>query len=229
MLELECGLRDTSAPGARRRRCLGYILKDTNPGFQPFGFAGGIHDHHTGLIRFGARDYDPQTGRWTAKDPIGFGGGTPNLYQYSAAHPINSIDPDGKAPILVSMALGGVCNAISGAVERGSTSFGQVAADMFSGALGGMIPSSGALRLTGALGGVATASANVALAGNPLCATPLVGGGITGAVGGTTGELAHTRDALRTPLHHMPYSNPMMRSMGGLAGCVASIAIATLR
>jgi RHS repeat-associated protein len=47
--------------------------------FVPFGFAGGLPEPLTGLVRFGARDYDPQTGRWTAKDPIGFAGGHANL------------------------------------------------------------------------------------------------------------------------------------------------------
>ncbi|MCU7936607.1 MAG: RHS repeat-associated core domain-containing protein [Candidatus Thiodiazotropha sp. (ex Dulcina madagascariensis)] len=47
----------------------GNIIQDTNPGFQPFGFAGGIYDQHTGFVRFGARDYNPETGRWTTKDP----------------------------------------------------------------------------------------------------------------------------------------------------------------
>ena len=32
---------------------------DTNPGFQPFGFAGGLYDPDTKVVRFGARDYDP--------------------------------------------------------------------------------------------------------------------------------------------------------------------------
>ncbi|SFD53760.1 hypothetical protein SAMN02745724_04791 [Pseudoalteromonas denitrificans DSM 6059] len=36
----------------------GNILSDSNPGFQPFGFAGGIYEQATGLTRFGARDYD---------------------------------------------------------------------------------------------------------------------------------------------------------------------------
>jgi RHS repeat-associated protein len=52
----------------------GKVILDTNPRFQPFGFAGGLYDPQTGLVRFGARDYDPEVGRWTAKDPIGFGG-----------------------------------------------------------------------------------------------------------------------------------------------------------
>ena len=28
----------------------------------PFGFAGGLHDRDTGLVRFGYRDYDPEVG-----------------------------------------------------------------------------------------------------------------------------------------------------------------------
>lgn len=62
----------------------------------PFGFAGGLYDRDTGLTRFGARDYEPGTGRWTAKDPIGFGGGDGNLYGYAARSPQAHIDPSGK-------------------------------------------------------------------------------------------------------------------------------------
>ena len=78
----------------------GNATNDTNPGFQPFGFAGGLYDPDTKLVRFGARDYDPETGRWTAKDPIGFGGGQPNLYQYVGANPINRRDYTGLLPPL---------------------------------------------------------------------------------------------------------------------------------
>jgi RHS repeat-associated protein len=70
-------------------------MLDTNPGFQPFGFAGGLYDPQTGLLRFGARDYDPETGRWTAKDPIGFAGGGSNLYGYVLSDPVNLLDPSG--------------------------------------------------------------------------------------------------------------------------------------
>lgn len=59
---------------------LGNQLKNTNPNFQPLGYAGGLYDVDTKLIRFGARDYDPTVGRWTTKDPIGFAGGDTNLY-----------------------------------------------------------------------------------------------------------------------------------------------------
>jgi len=72
----------------------GNVIKDTNPGFQPFGFAGGIYDQHTQLIRFGARDYDPQIGKWTSKDPIGLSGGL-NIYGYVGGNPITRSDPSG--------------------------------------------------------------------------------------------------------------------------------------
>jgi RHS repeat-associated protein len=74
----------------------GNIFTDTNPLFEvPFGFAGGLHDRDTGLVRFGYRDYDPDTGRWTAKDPIGFSGGDTDLWGYCVNDPINFIDPLG--------------------------------------------------------------------------------------------------------------------------------------
>lgn len=72
--------------------------------FQPFGFAGGIYDQATRLVRFGARDYDPLTGRWLSKDPILFEGGDTNLYGYVLQDPINKIDPTGLSeldPVIV--------------------------------------------------------------------------------------------------------------------------------
>ncbi len=84
----------------------GNILSDSNPGFQPFGFAGGLFDRDTGLVRFGARDYDPHTGRWTAKDPIGFGGGDTSLYNYCFGDPVNAVDPSGLSGTLTIQSSG---------------------------------------------------------------------------------------------------------------------------
>jgi RHS repeat-associated protein len=76
----------------------GNILEDSNPSFTiPFGFADGLHDRDTGLVRFGYRDYDPEVGRWNAKDPIGFNGGNTDLYGYVLNDPVNAIDPLGLA------------------------------------------------------------------------------------------------------------------------------------
>jgi RHS repeat-associated protein len=75
----------------------GNVISDTNPGFQALGFAGGLYDRHTGLTRFGARDYEAQTGRWTAKDPVGFEAGDTNFYAYVWNDPVNLIDPSGHS------------------------------------------------------------------------------------------------------------------------------------
>ncbi len=74
----------------------GNIISDSNPEFAvPFGFAGGLYDRDTGLVRFGYRDYDPETARWTAKDPIGFAGGDTDLYGYCVNDPLNWVGPWG--------------------------------------------------------------------------------------------------------------------------------------
>lgn len=88
----------------------GNITADTVPGFQPFGFAGGLYDQHTGLTQFGARDYDAQVGRWVAKDPIKFYGGDPNLFGYVGGSPVSTIDPNGlgATSFLACTALNGV-------------------------------------------------------------------------------------------------------------------------
>jgi RHS repeat-associated protein len=76
----------------------GVVTADSSPGFQPFGFAGGLFDFDTRLTRFGARDYDPSTGRWMSKDPIDFEAGDSNLYAYVWNTPISVIDPPGTNP-----------------------------------------------------------------------------------------------------------------------------------
>jgi RHS repeat-associated protein len=73
----------------------GNVTSDTSPGLTPFGFAGGLYEPQTGLVRFGARDYDPTSGRWIAKDPVRFDGGN-NLYVYAGSDPINRTDPNGQ-------------------------------------------------------------------------------------------------------------------------------------
>ena len=74
----------------------GNVINDTAPAFTvPFGFAGGLFDPDTGLVRLGYRDSDPDTGRWTAKDPIFFAGGDTDLYGYVLNDPVNFVDPEG--------------------------------------------------------------------------------------------------------------------------------------
>jgi RHS repeat-associated protein len=67
-------------------------------GLLPFGFGGGLADTDTGLTLLGARSYDPQTGTWTSRDPLGFGAGDTTLYSYAQDDPINLADPSGLGP-----------------------------------------------------------------------------------------------------------------------------------
>jgi RHS repeat-associated protein len=99
----------------------GRVLEDTNPGLQPFGFAGGIWDGATGLVRFGARDYDAVAGRWTAKDPIGFEGGSSNLYEYALNSPTHLIDGQGTGPLQTLKN----CKAGIGAFFRGPLDYAR--------------------------------------------------------------------------------------------------------
>jgi len=84
----------------------GRVLVDTAPGFQPLGFAGGLYDPDTGLVRFGARDYDAAVGRWTARDPVLFDGGDTNLYVYVGIDPINATDPTGLTRLFFDIDAG---------------------------------------------------------------------------------------------------------------------------
>ncbi len=97
----------------------GNIITDTNTAFTiPFGFAGGLHDRDTGLVRFGFRDYDPDIGRWTAKDPIGFDGGDTDLYGYVLNDPVNAVDPFGLLnPIKMGV---GYANSLRGVIGIGA-------------------------------------------------------------------------------------------------------------
>jgi len=147
----------------------GNILSDTNPTFEvPFGFAGGLHDRDTGLTRFGFRDYDPETARWTAKDPILFAGGNIDLYGYGLNDPINWVDPLGlrlssreRAAVAAASALAGFVGSVLGTPAVGAAAGG------FTGFV-----------LSIALGGDAVDITNNAIAG-----------AVTGAAGGLFGQL----------------------------------------
>ncbi|CAI8926394.1 RHS repeat-associated core domain-containing protein [Pseudomonas serboccidentalis] len=59
----------------------------------PIRFQGQYHDHETGLHLNRYRYYEPETGRFISKDPIGLAGGL-NLYQY-VLNPLSWVDPLG--------------------------------------------------------------------------------------------------------------------------------------
>lgn len=139
---------------------LGSAIQDTKPGLHPYGFAGGLYEPTTGLVRFGARTYDGMTGRWLSKDPIGFAGGDTNLYNYTLSDPVNFVDPSGKiVPLPVLWAAGG---AAAGAAANfvgtlaGGGSVNQALDTIIPGAIAGGM--AGALAAPAALGVAATYS-----------------------------------------------------------------------
>ncbi|RYG49256.1 MAG: RHS repeat-associated core domain-containing protein [Chitinophagaceae bacterium] len=62
--------------------------------------------------------YDPRSGRWMTKDPIGFGGIDTNIYGYVNGDPINWIDPSGHFAIPLLLPL-------LPAIIEGATFFGS--------------------------------------------------------------------------------------------------------
>ena len=84
------------------RDSFGVQHRDSFPDlFMPIGFAGGLVDPDTGLVRFGYRDYDPSVGRFTAPDPLGDTGGDHDLYDYCIDDPVTMNDPSGLSPGLL--------------------------------------------------------------------------------------------------------------------------------
>jgi len=121
------GIVDTSGNVVKRvdYDSFGNVITDSDPSMDiPLGFAGGLRDKDTGFVRFGARDYDPSLGRWTAKDPIDFSGGDTNLYNYVLNDPLNKVDPEGLVTIVphdpvLPYAPGGGCPAGSSCLDPG--------------------------------------------------------------------------------------------------------------
>jgi len=172
----------------------GNIINDINPGFQvPFGFAGGLHDRDTGLVRFGFRDYDPETGRWTAKDPIGYAGGDLNLYAYAQNNPVNWIDPSGTVIFWPGAIAGGIVGGISAAV--GTYAQGGSFSDYLINVGIGV----GAGMLTGGL--------------------PGLGGPIAGAIlGAGSNLLSQYLTARKNPCIDINWSSVIASGMGGYMG-----------
>ena len=69
----------------------------TNPRLLPanrFRFSTKLQDAETGFYYYGKRYYDPETGRWLSRDPIGEKGGF-NPYRFVGNNPVNLFDPYG--------------------------------------------------------------------------------------------------------------------------------------
>jgi RHS repeat-associated protein len=86
---------------------------------EPFGYKaqlGYYTDNETGLQLLTHRYYDPQSGRFLTRDPIGYAGGI-NLYSYVANNPINRADASGltgeELALPAAGAFGGAAAALA--------------------------------------------------------------------------------------------------------------------
>ncbi len=123
---------DTIGSAAILTSDTGYLLQEYH--YDPFGsivfargkdgnkyrFAGKEYDRETGLSYFGARFYDPLTGRFISKDPISddFSPVTHNPYPYAANNPYKYVDPNGEFLLLIA----GIA-AVAGGAYAGSEGF----------------------------------------------------------------------------------------------------------
>jgi len=74
----------------------GEILEQTADSIENrFTYTAREWDQEIGLYYYRNRFYNPQIGRFISEDPIGFGGGSYNLYRYVDNNPLNWIDPLG--------------------------------------------------------------------------------------------------------------------------------------
>jgi RHS repeat-associated protein len=99
----------------------GNILESPGTLEQPYTYTGREFDSESGLSYYRARYYDPTTGRFLQKDPIGFAGGDLNLYPYVRGNPANAYDPHGEFAMLLPLIGGaGGAGAAAGAIVSGA-------------------------------------------------------------------------------------------------------------
>jgi len=140
------------------------------------GYTGHWQHVASGLTLTWFRAYDPRTGRWLSRDPIGMRGGI-NLYAYVGNSPIRFVDRLGLDP--TGLAIGGIIGDWVGAILGGT--LGGAAGTVVGGAVGSSVPVAG--TATGAVVGCSVGRKIGATAG------AAAGAGIGGWLGDNVGDL----------------------------------------
>ncbi|GAA4331638.1 hypothetical protein GCM10023149_37570 [Mucilaginibacter gynuensis] len=149
---------------------IGYSGGDNNR----YQFNGKEIQEVTNTYDFGARYYDPATGRWSAPDPASqFAEHSP--YAAMGNNPMARIDPDGRWHILVGALVGGIGNLAIHAMQGKVKSFKDGFAAFGIGAVAGAVTA-------------ATFGTGSALVGGTSAVSAIANSAATGAVMGATGS-----------------------------------------
>ncbi len=128
----------------------------------PFLFQGGIKDRATGWVHFGARWYNPSTGRWTQQDTLDapLDPANANRYAYAGNDPINNMDPTG---LISRCGALGTISAAAGTVAGAAVLYTSLTAPANAVPLVGQANSAGGLTVASISGFIALASGVIAL------------------------------------------------------------------
>lgn len=131
-------------------------------------YAGQYWDEETGLHYNWHRYYDPASGRYLSKDPIGFAGRDTNLYRYVQNNPVNRVDPSGLAGE----------GFVTGMVVKGTTNNAIKKCD---------VDPSGRRIISATIGGMAGGAVAGGVGGAAMAGVGALPGAIAGAIAGAAG------------------------------------------
>lgn len=154
-----------------RRDAAGAAADDDELAFA-LGFAGGLVDGDTGLVRLGARWYAPELRRFLSRDPSILGRAQWNMYAYAHNNPINYLDDNGRfANLLAGCVVGGLTvgafSALTSALQGYSpgcvlrSAAGGFAGGCAGGALGAMGGFLGSPLISNGIGNAVSAATNM--------------------------------------------------------------------
>jgi RHS repeat-associated protein len=136
----------------------GVVRTHTGTVANPFGYIAGYTDT-TGLVKFGARYYDPTSGRFTQPDPSGQ---ESNLYAYVGCNPVNAVDPSGLSASGCAKAIIGEVAASLGLVGTAIGIVASLALELPSVGLSTVLGVASTLGFIGSAYGVVDAIASIA-------------------------------------------------------------------
>ena len=169
---------------------------------QRFGFTGRELDDESGLYYYRARHYDPVSGSFIQRDPIGFAAGDANLYAYVWNDPHNWTDPTGLSPTVEKTLLTGGFLA-GGLYYCHVSGICSAAADAFSDALANS--GSGIPGVPGVGGGGGGSGPGNSQSQDPISA---IASGLGAAVGNIFGNITGAIEEWWTKVETNPTNPP---------------------